>query len=241
MFPPSCLKDTRHSLVKNCSMVTRDRKEPPSENSRDLFFFQSLSHVCLFATPWTATHQASLSFTISWSLLKFMSIESVMPSNYLVLCCPLLLLPSIFPSIRVFSSEPAVHIRWPKAQNMAFTEPARNPCSEAESQAGCYCSVTVMSDSATPWTIACQAPLSSTISWSWLKFISIESMILSNHLILCFPIFLLPSIFPNFRVFSRESVLCISIGASATVLPMSIWGLFPFGLTIVISLQSKRL
>ena len=105
MFPPSCLKDTRHSLVKNCSMVTRDRKEPPSENSRDLFFFQSLSHVCLFATPWTATHQASLSFTISWSLLKFMSIESVMPSNYLVLCCPLLLLPSIFPSIRVFSDE----------------------------------------------------------------------------------------------------------------------------------------
>jgi len=123
MLPPSCLKDTLHSLVKNCSMVTRDRKEPPSENSRDLFFFfQSLSHVCLFVTPWTATHQASLSFTISWSLLKFMSIESVMPSNYLVLCCPLLLLPSIFPSIRVFSSEPAVHIRWPKAQIVVFAE-----------------------------------------------------------------------------------------------------------------------
>ena len=175
MFPPSCLKDTRHSLVKNCSMVTRDRKEPPSETSRDLFFFQSLSHVCLFATPWTATHQASLSFTISWSLLKFMSIESVMPSNYLVLCCPLLLLPSIFPSIRVFSSEPAVHIRWPKAQNMAFTEPARNPCSEAESQAGCYCSVTE-SFFVTPWTAPRHASLSFTICWSLLKFMSIESV-----------------------------------------------------------------
>ena len=126
MFPPSCLKDTRHSLVKNCSMVTRDRKEPPSENSRDLFFFQSLSHVCLFATPWTATHQASLSFTISWSLLKFMSIESVMPSNYLVLCCPLLLLPSIFPSIRVFSSKSVLHIRWPKYWSFHFSTSPSN-------------------------------------------------------------------------------------------------------------------
>ena len=75
---------------------------------------QSLSHVWLFAIPWTAAHQASLSFTISQSLLRLMSIESVMPSNHLILCCPLLLLPSIFPSIRVFSSESALHIRWPK-------------------------------------------------------------------------------------------------------------------------------
>ena len=67
---------------------------------------QSLSHVQLFATPWTAARQASLSFTISWSLLKLMSIESVMPSNHLILCCPLLIPPSIFPSIRVFSNEP---------------------------------------------------------------------------------------------------------------------------------------
>ena len=64
---------------------------------------QSLSHVRLFVTPWTVARQASLSFTISWSLLKLMSIESVMPSNYLVLCRPLLLPPSTFPSIRVFS------------------------------------------------------------------------------------------------------------------------------------------
>ena len=74
---------------------------------------QSLSHVQLFATPWTAAHQASLSFIISQSLLKLMPIESVMPSNHLILCHPLLL-PSIFPSTRVFSSESALLIRWPK-------------------------------------------------------------------------------------------------------------------------------
>ena len=72
---------------------------------------QLLSHVQLFVTPWTAAHQASLSITNAWSLLKLMSIESVMPSNHLILCCPLLLLPSIFPSIRVFSSESVLHIR----------------------------------------------------------------------------------------------------------------------------------
>ena len=75
---------------------------------------QSLSCIWLFATPWTAACQTSLSFTISWSLLKFMSFESVMRSNHLVLCCPLLLLPSIFPRIRVFSNVTAFHIRWPK-------------------------------------------------------------------------------------------------------------------------------
>ena len=75
---------------------------------------QSLSHVWLFATPWTAAHQASLSITNSQNLLKPMSVESVMPSNHLVLCRPLLLLPSIFPSIRVFSKELALRIRWPK-------------------------------------------------------------------------------------------------------------------------------
>ena len=68
----------------------------------------------VFATPWTAAHQASLSFTISQSLLNLMSIESVMPSKHLVLCCPLLLLLSVFPSTRVFSNELALHIKWPK-------------------------------------------------------------------------------------------------------------------------------
>ena len=75
---------------------------------------QSLSHVWLFATLWTAAHQASLSFTVSQSLLKPMSIESVMPSNHLIFCHPLLLLPSIFPTTRVFSNESALHIRWLK-------------------------------------------------------------------------------------------------------------------------------
>ena len=82
---------------------------------------QSLSYVQLFVTPWTAAHQASLSFTISQSLLKFMSIESVMPSNHLVLCHPLLLLPSIFPSLRVFSNESTLHIRWPKYWSISFS------------------------------------------------------------------------------------------------------------------------
>ena len=75
---------------------------------------QSFRHVQLSAAPWTAAHQASLSITVSQSLLKLMSTESVMPSSHLTLCCPLLLLPSIFPSIRVFSNESALHIRWPK-------------------------------------------------------------------------------------------------------------------------------
>ena len=81
----------------------------------------SLNHVQLFVTPWTAAHQASLSMTISQSLLRLMSIESVMPSNRLILCRPLLLLPSIFPSIRVFSNESAVGIRWPKYWSFGFS------------------------------------------------------------------------------------------------------------------------
>ena len=74
-----------------------------------------------FATPRTAACQASLSITNSWSLLKLMSIESVMPSNHPILCCPLLLLPSIFPSIRVFSNESVLHIRWPKYWSFSFS------------------------------------------------------------------------------------------------------------------------
>ena len=76
--------------------------------------FQLLSRVQLFATPWTAARQASLSFTIFQSLLKLMSIESVMPSSHLILCRPLLLLPSTIPCIRVFSNESALHITWLK-------------------------------------------------------------------------------------------------------------------------------
>ena len=82
---------------------------------------QLLSHVQLFATPWTAACQASLSITNSWSLLKLMSIESVVASNHLILCRHLLLLPSIFPSIRVFSNELVLHIRWPKYWNFSIS------------------------------------------------------------------------------------------------------------------------
>ena len=84
------------------------------------FVVQSLSRVQLFATPWTAAHQASLSSTVSWSLLRLTSIASVIPSNHLLLCRPLLLLPSIFPSIGVFSNESALHIRWPKYWSFSF-------------------------------------------------------------------------------------------------------------------------
>ena len=80
---------------------------------------QSLSCVWFFVTQWTAAHQASLSITNSWSLLQIMSIKLVMPSSHPILCCPLLLLPSIFPNIRVFSNESVLHIRWPK--NWSFS------------------------------------------------------------------------------------------------------------------------
>ena len=82
---------------------------------------QSFSRILLFRTPWTAACQASLSITNSWSLLKLMSIQSVMPSNHLILCHPRLILPSIFPSIRVSSNESVLHIRWPKYWSFSFS------------------------------------------------------------------------------------------------------------------------
>ena len=83
--------------------------------------FQLLTHVQFFAAPWTAACQTSLSFTISRSLPKLMSIESVMPSNHLILCQPLHLPPSIFPSIRIFSSKSSLHIRWPMYWSFSFS------------------------------------------------------------------------------------------------------------------------
>ena len=94
---------------------------------------QLLKCVQLFATPWTAARQASLSITNSQSLLKFMSIESVMPTNHLILCCPLLLLPSTFPSIRVFSNKLVLHIRWPKYWSFSFSISPSNECSRLTS------------------------------------------------------------------------------------------------------------
>ena len=88
---------------------------------------QSLSRVRLFATPWTAARQASLSITISWSSLKFTCIELVMPSSHLILCCPLLLLPSIPPSIRVFSNESTLHMSWPNYWSFSISPSNEHP------------------------------------------------------------------------------------------------------------------
>ena len=95
-------------------------------NSTELSSVQSLSRVRLFANPWTAALQASPSITNSWRLLRLMSIESVMPSNLLLLCCPLLLPPPIFPNIRVFSNESVLHIRWPKYWSFSFSSSPSN-------------------------------------------------------------------------------------------------------------------
>ena len=91
--------------------------------------FQSLSHVQLFATLWTAARQVPLSFAISWCLLKFILIESVIPSNHFILCCPLLFLPSIFPNIKVFANESALCISWPKYCSASFSISPSNECS----------------------------------------------------------------------------------------------------------------
>ena len=115
--------DTRSTLVPKkrekffLSVISLN----PTPHNCFVVVIQLLSHVRLFATPWTITHRASLSFTVSWSELTFTSTESVMPSNLLILRRPLLLLPSVFPSIRVFSSEWALHIRWPKYWSFSFS------------------------------------------------------------------------------------------------------------------------
>ena len=101
-------------MFRKCECLTARKLQLKGAQS-----VQSLSCVRLFATPWTAAHQASLSITNSWNLLKLMSVELVTPSNYLILCRPLLL-PSIFPSIRVFSNELALRIRWPKYWSFSF-------------------------------------------------------------------------------------------------------------------------
>ena len=108
----------------NCLQCMKLRAEMMWLNNTSYNIFspvQSLSHAWLFVTPWTAACRASLSITNSQSSLKLMPIESVMPSNHLILCCPLLLLPSLFPSIRVFSSESALFIKWPKDWSFSFS------------------------------------------------------------------------------------------------------------------------
>ena len=94
---------------------------PKETFSASAVVVQPLSHAQLFVNPWTAARQAPLFSTISWSLLKLMSTESVMPCNHLILCHPLLFLPSIFPSIRIFSNESAFHIRWPEYWSLSLS------------------------------------------------------------------------------------------------------------------------
>ena len=113
-----------HSSLVKPWLVCRLRKLPHSTPAHSLgliVIVQSLSSVWFFATPWTAARLSFLSFTFSQNLLRFMSIESVMPSNHLILCHPLLLLPSVFPSIRFFFNESALHIRWPKYWSFSFS------------------------------------------------------------------------------------------------------------------------
>ena len=116
------LKDIKtHKLYAKVTWLNSDLDKPIAKRHFNTAVFQSLSRVLFFATQWTAARQASLSFTISQSLLKLMSIESVVPSNHPILYQPRFLLPSIFPSIRIFSNELALHIRWPKYWSFSFS------------------------------------------------------------------------------------------------------------------------
>ena len=205
---------------------------------------QSLSRVRLFATPWIAARQASLSITNSRSSPRLTSIQSVMPSSHLILCHSLLLLPPIPPSIRVLSNESTLYMRWPKYWSFSFSiipskeipglisfrmgllgnaDQNYKEVSPYNGQNG-FLTVAVQSLGhdwliATPWTAACQVSLSSIISWRLLKLMSIESVTPSNHLILCCPLLFLPSIFPSIRVFSNEWALSISWCFSFSISP----------------------
>ena len=170
---------------------------------------QSLSHIQLLATPWTAPCQASLSFTISQSLLKIMFIMSMMPSNHLILCHPLLLLPSIFLRISLFQWVGSLY-QCPEYQSFIFSISPYHEYSWLISfridwfdlLAFQFSSVQSLSRIwlfATPWIAARQASLCITNS--------IESVMPSSHLILCHPLLLLPPIPPSIRVFSNESTL----------------------------------
>ena len=112
--PTSWFQQIRIHFANCWPPKPKEKKQIYVDFSSQFSSVQSLSHVWLFATPWTAVLQASLSITNSQSLLKLMSIESVMPSNHLILCHPLLFPPSIFPSIRIFSNDSVLRIRWPK-------------------------------------------------------------------------------------------------------------------------------
>ena len=170
-------------LYQSVCRQWRSRALDKGINSLRCHSVPSLSHIWFFETSWTAALQASLSIISSLSLLKLISIELMMPSNHLILCRPLLLLPSIFPSIRVFSNKSVLPI-----SSVQFTL----------SRVWLF---------ATPWTTARQASLSITNSWSLPKPMSIESVMPSCRFILCHPLLILPPILPSIRVFSNELTL----------------------------------
>ena len=232
---------------------------------------QSLNRVWLFTTPWTAAPQASLSITNSRSLPKLMFIESVMPSNYLILCHPLLLLPSIFPSIKVFSNESALCIRWLKYWSFSFNSSPSNehpswflcpqkaevhwPLKSIGSKAVIldqqnlyHQEVVVQSVSGvrlfvTPWTAARPNSLSITNSWSLPKLMFIEIQAFHPLLSPSSPALNLSQHQGLFQWVSSSHQVGHSIGASdsALVLPVNIQGWFSLGLTDLISLLSKAL
>ena len=170
-------------------------------------------------TPWIATHQASLSFTVSQSLLKLKSFELMMPSNHLILCRPLLLLPSVFPSFRVFSNKSALRIRWPKSWRFNFSINPSNEYSglisfridwfdllvvqgslksllQHHSSKSINSSVPGLLYGPTLTSLHDALPISITNSWSLPKPMSIKSVMPSSHLILCCSLLLLPQSLP---------------------------------------------
>ena len=197
---------------------------------------QSLSRVGLLAIPWTAACQASLSITNSWSLLKRMYIESVMPSNHLILCRPLLLPPSIFPSMRVFSNESILCIRWPKHWSFSFNISPSNEYSG------------LISFRMDWWDLlAVQGTLKSLHQHPEFTQTHVHrDSDAIQHLILCRPLPILPSIFPSIRGFSNESALSIRWpkywSFSFNISPSSEYsGLISLRWTGWNSLQSKEL
>ena len=135
-------RETRDQIANICWIMKKQESSRKTSISALFSSVQSLSRVRLFATPWIVARQASLSITNSQSLLKLMPTESVMPSNHPIICRPLLLPPSIFPNIRVFSNESVLHIKWPKYWSFSFSISPSNeysglvgsPCSPRDSQ-----------------------------------------------------------------------------------------------------------
>ena len=234
---------------------------------------KSPCQVWLFGTSWTAAHQAPLFSSISWSLLKLMPVQSLMPSNHIILCPSISSCPQSFPasgsfpvsqffasgcqSIGVSASVLPMNIQdwfpldvlvlvlnnipWSGCTTFYLSfDPLKDIFSSVQS-------LSHVCLFATSWTTARQASLFITNSQSLLKLMSSKLVMPSNHLILCCPLFIPPSIFPSIRVFSNRSLLRIrwpkvfGVSASASVLPMNIQDWLPLGWTGWISLQSKGL